>query len=145
MWFDLRSPDPESTKITKSWFSKSIFYVKNQFNIILIFSSVKIIGLGEHLNNKTIFYNFIFWNSLFSKIGPYSYQLMIKWAQVQSKKYLAGSTFWAKIYIWLAVQLCAPKVRSYYYVWSDPTDLPFNQNMYQNKWVTGNLEKEWSP
>ena len=31
------------------------------------------------------FDNFIFWSSLFSEIGPYFCQLMIKWTQVQSQ------------------------------------------------------------
>ena len=34
--------------------------------------------------------------------------------QVQSKKCIADLIFWAKIYIWLAVQQWTPTVRSYY-------------------------------
>ena len=33
------------------------------------------------------------------------------------QKVLCGIIFWAKIYILLAVQQCAPKVRSRYYGW----------------------------
>ena len=49
----------------------------------------------------------------FLKLSNFFCRLEIKQTQVQPKKYLAGSTFGAKIYIWLAVQLCASKERSY--------------------------------
>ena len=55
-----------------------------------------------------------FWSSLFSEIGPYFCRLVNKWTQVQSQKKIAGSNSWAKISIWWAVHMCAPKVRSCY-------------------------------
>ena len=88
---------------------QSQFCKSKKFNNFDFFS-VKIIGLGEQLMIKPFFDNFIFWNSLFYF---YFYWLIIKWGQVQAHKYLAGSTFWTKFYIWLDMQLCAPKVRSY--------------------------------
>ena len=103
---------------TWSWVEKYhqmlilIFYVKNQLKIILIFF-VKIIQLGEHLKVISFLDNFLFWNSFSSKTEQFFCRLEIKQTQVQPKKYLAGSTFEAKIYIWLAVQLCASIVRSY--------------------------------
>ena len=83
-------------------------------SIILIFVSVKIIRLGVQLKIKPFFDNFIFWSSSFSEIGPNFCCLMIKWTQVQLQKYLVGSNSRAKISIWLAVHLCAAKVRSCY-------------------------------
>ena len=79
---------------TSSWVNKNhqklifkvIFFMSKIILIILIFFSVNIIGLGEQVMIKPFFDNFIFWNSLLSKIGPYFYRLTIKWAQFQSKK-----------------------------------------------------------
>ena len=101
--------------------------------IILIF--VLVIRLLEQLIIKPFSDNFIFWSSLFSEIGPYFCWLVIKWTQVQLQKYLVGSNSRAKISIWLAVHLCAAKVRSCYPTYLSLSSFVKGEKKEKKNWI----------